>query len=243
MQQMVLKPFISDDLASLLSHPLPYILLKGGRALGIKAQLIPDVCDIWLRARAAKVLNGRQLAIAAKAEILVRGLARVGIVALVDEATGYQRDRERDALAVILEEFIAKELAAWVKTFPDEFYREMYRLRGIHVDEFLHKRPSYFGTLTNDVVYARLAPGVLDELRRVNPSIGGRRANQHHRWLTRDIGHPKLREHLAVVVALMKLAKTFETFVTNLDQVAPRYDRTPFLPHMPAASDEPVAGQ
>ena len=47
---------------------------------------------------------------------------------IVDEATGYQYDRARDALSTILEEFIAKELAQWVKTFPDEFYKKMYDL-------------------------------------------------------------------------------------------------------------------
>jgi hypothetical protein len=39
---------------------------------------------------------------------LLRGFARVGIIALVDEATGFQRDRTKDALSKILEAYIAK---------------------------------------------------------------------------------------------------------------------------------------
>lgn len=61
--------------------------------------------------------------IASQAEILMRGFARVGIVALIDEVTGYQRDRKRDALAAILEKYIAKEMRPWLKTFQLEFLK------------------------------------------------------------------------------------------------------------------------
>ena len=57
-------------------------------------------------------------------------LAKTGIVALVDEATGYQEVRPEDALAAYLEKVIRKELAAWVKRFPDEFYENIYKLKG-----------------------------------------------------------------------------------------------------------------
>jgi len=49
----------------------------------------------------------------------VRGFARVGIIALVDEATGYQEVRNKLALQAILDAFLRKELAAWAKRFPD----------------------------------------------------------------------------------------------------------------------------
>ncbi|WP_082081254.1 P63C domain-containing protein [Methylocucumis oryzae] len=95
------------------------------------------------------------------AETLIRGFARVGISALVDEATGYQKDREKDALAKILEAFVAKELQPWIKTFDHEFYENMFRLRGIpYPPKNSNYKPSYFGHLTNDIVYRRLAPGV-----------------------------------------------------------------------------------
>ena len=64
------------------------------------------------------MLQKQQEHVAKQAEILVRGFARIGIIALVDEATGYQRDREKDALAKILQAWVAKEIQAWVQTFP-----------------------------------------------------------------------------------------------------------------------------
>src|SRR4051794_37179851 len=97
----------------------------------------------------------------------MRGLAHVGIIALVDEATGYQYDRARMALEEILEQFISKELLKWAKMFPDEFYHEMFRLKGWEYPQVSTKRPLQAGKLTNDVVYKRLAPGVLEELKRV----------------------------------------------------------------------------
>jgi hypothetical protein len=146
---------------------------------------------------AGGVLKPSQVHIAAKAELIIRGLAHVGIIALVDEATGYQDDRDRRALAKILEAFVQKELKPWVHTFPADYYRELYRLRGLAYPPKGNKMPRYFGVLTNNIVYERLAPGVLAELRRITPRDDKGRLKDHlHRRLTDDVGHPKLLQHL-----------------------------------------------
>ncbi len=122
-----LEPYVTDEIKE-MSVPVVFRTPKGQRAFGYKAQLLPAVCDVYLRARNDGVLQ-RQEHVAAQCEILVRGLATVGIIALVDEATGYQDYRARRALEQILDRFIAKELSKWAKTFPDEFYENMFRLR------------------------------------------------------------------------------------------------------------------
>jgi hypothetical protein len=124
---------------------------------------------VVLAARKAGDLHHQQHHIADRCELLVRGFTRVGIIALVGEATGYQRDRTWDSLAKILEAFVAKELQPWVKTFPDEYYAQLFRLRGLEYDAASVKRPQYFGTLTNDIVYKRLAPGVLAKFEKGDP--------------------------------------------------------------------------
>lgn len=223
-----LKSFISDDLLVLGNTEIPFTPAKGGSvALGVDATLLPQICDVWLKAREANVLTKPQLAVAQRAEILMRGLAHVGIVALVDEATGYQRERASDALAAILETFIAKELAAWVKTFDADYYKEMFRLRGMTYVEFSTKRPPLIGKLTNNVVYGRLAPAVLEELQRRNPrGDNGQRRTKHHQWLTPDHGHPKLREHIVRVVTLMQVSQTWDEFIGRLDRISPHYGKT-----------------
>ena len=229
-QGNAIRPFVSDEILE-KTRPVIFRTPHGVRAYGFRAELLPAVCEIYLKARDANVLPKNQEHVAKQAEILVRGLAHVGIIALVDEATGYQEVRARDALAKILESFIAKELQAWVQTFPNDYYREIFRLRGLTYPEDSVKRPRYFGTLTNDIVYKRLAPGVLDELKRVViRSDDGRPKHKYFQHLTSNIGYPKLREHLGSTVAIMKLSDNWNDFYSKLNKIHPKYGDTLALP-------------
>jgi hypothetical protein len=225
-----LKPFIDEELAA-AAAPIPYIPQTGGSALGVDASIFPKICDVWLKARDADVLFERQKHLAKQAEIIMRGMAHIGIIALVDEATGYQYARAREALEKILELYIAKELFKWVKTFPDEFYQQLFRLHGWQKNiPFKVKRPAFVGKLTNDLVYERLAPGVLEELKRLNPRTEkGTREYRHHQWLTREVGHPRLREHLWAVVSLMRAAANWNEFKRMLNRALPKYGDLPLI--------------
>jgi hypothetical protein len=228
--QIWIKDHLSSELEVALRSPILF-KLPTAIAYGYPATILADLCDAILRARDAGVTGPRQAGIVKQADILLRGFARVGIVALVDEATGYQRDRAKDALAKILEAFIAKELQAWVQTFPAEFYEQMFRLRGLEFPRASVQRPRYFGLLTNEVVYKRLAPGVLSELKRVTPrNDDGRPTAKYFQSLTSNIGYPKLKEHLGAVVALMKISKTWNGFLNLLNEHYPRYGDTVMLP-------------
>ena len=175
-------------------------------------------------------MQPQQLHIAEQCETLVRGFARVGIIALIDEATGYQKDRAADSLARILEAFVAKELQPWVKTFPADYYEHLFRLRGLDYQHDTPKRPQYFGVLTNDLVYRRLAPGVLDELKRVSKGDDGKTKHKLFQKLTQNIGYPKLREHLGSVVTIMKLSDDYADFRSKMDRIHPIYGKTLPLP-------------
>lgn len=223
-----LKPFISQELSESLSNPIYYTPTNGGRsAYGMEAALLPQVCEVWLKARDAGALRQSHLHFAEKADILMRGLAQVGIVALVDEATGYQDVRDRLALQKILEQYITDEWAKWTKTFPDEYYKELFRLHGMKYPTVGSLRPGYIGHWTNDIVYDRLAPGVLQELRKVNPKTeSGRRKRSHHQHLTREVGHPKLKEHLSNIIFLMKSCTSWDKFKIQLDRACPKVGDT-----------------
>lgn len=226
LQGKAINPFISQDLLE-KSKPIQFLPPSGGRASGYRAEILPMVCEVYLKARDAGVLLANQQHIARQAEILMRALAHVGIIALVDEATGYQHVRARRALEKILETFISEELRKWAKTFPDEFYREMFRLRGWDYKPWSVARPAVIGHYTNNLVYDRLAPGVLEELKKKNPKQhSGRRQHKHFQWLTEDVGDPRLREHLAAVVALMKASGDWVQFKRMVDRALPRYGDT-----------------
>jgi len=221
LQVKAVRPFLPEGLAE-RAKSISFRLLTGGRASGYNAALLPEVCDMYLAARQAGALPHNQQHIAQAAEVLVRGLARVGIIALVDEATGYQELRTKNALEKILAEFVDKELQPYLKTFPADFYKEMFRLRGLPYSADNVARPQYFGLLTNDVVYKRLAPGVLEELKKVQEKTSsGRGKHKLFQKLTQNVGYPKLREHLGSVVTLMKLSQNWDDFKGKLNELHP----------------------
>lgn len=229
-----LSPFVIKYLGDVHEHRLEYKSLSGTVAHGIPASLIPKICSVWLDARREINLGDRQRLIADRAELLMRGLAEVGIVALVDEATGYQKDRAKDALAKILEAFVAKELQPYLVTFPADYYEQLFRLYGLPFPPAGNKswRPAFFGHITNEVVYSRLAPDLLPELKKL--ASKAERKAKLHQWLTQDIGHPKLREHLSSIVTIMKLSNTHEDFKRNVNAIHPRFGDTVEMDFSPA---------
>jgi len=221
-----LKPHIPADLRTMVSTPKMYRDPRGGPVrVGLEASLLPKICEVWLKARDVGDLTKIQMPVAVRAEILMRGLAHTGIIALVDEVTGYQHVRAQDALTKILEAFIAKELQPYVPTFPPAYYTEIFRLRGMEYPKDTVQRPRYFGVLTNDIVYKRLAPGVLEELKRVTPKLeSGRHKDKLFQRLTQNKGYPKLREHLGAVLTMMQLSDSWHDFISKLDRLRPRVD-------------------
>lgn len=222
-----LNPFLSNELIR-NSTPILFKPRKGGtHSIGYRAELLPLICSVFLDADEAGVILSSQKHIVERSKILLRGFAVVGINALIDEATGYQEVRDRLALQKILERWIAKELLPWTKRFPDEFYRQMFRLKGWQYSPLSVKRPKVIGHYTDDIVYSRLETGVLEELKKKNPTTEkGYRKNKHHQWLTPDIGHPKLRDHLNAVLALMRASPTWDMFKRLLNRAFPKKGQT-----------------
>ncbi|HQS59976.1 MAG TPA: P63C domain-containing protein [Gallionellaceae bacterium] len=224
-----LKPYINKEVENALAAPIRFVRPgRGGKlATGYEATILADICDALLSARKAGDLNEKQLLIAAQAEMLTRAFAKVGIIALIDEATGYQEVRDRFALQKILDQYLRKEFAAWAKRFPDEFYKEMFRLRGWEINPLSVKKPQVVGKYTTDIVYERLAPGIVEELERKNPKNDrGQRKTRHHQWLTDDLGHPALAQHIYAVMGLMRASKSWEQFMTLLNSAYPKKGQT-----------------
>lgn len=231
---LVLRSFIDKELSDLLSRPTPYMAPTGDAVFkGIDAQALPKICRVWLDARkAGKLSNQAQRRAADMAEMLMSGLATVGIVALVDEATGFQDIRDQEALQAMLDRYLRKELAAWAKRFPDEFYEQIFRLRGWQWKGRRVNPPQALANYTKDLVYARLAPGLLRKLEEKNPINSGRRKAKHFQWLTEDIGEPALSQHLYAVVTLLKVSQSWDDFKRMLDSALPKRGETLKLPIM-----------
>lgn len=215
--------FVIDALADRIRSPIVFVTPTGGLAYGYEADVLVELCEAVLAARADGKLQAQQLGIAQRCELIVRGLARVGIVALVDEATGFQEVRKRDALHKILEAYIAPELMPWTRRFPPDFYEQMFRLHGWPYDPESVKRPGVVGKFTNTFVYEQLPDGVLDELRRVNPKDGtGRRRARHHQFLTEDVGNPHLERQITATMTLMRISENWAEFKRHFTRAFPK---------------------
>ncbi|HEX2955307.1 MAG TPA: P63C domain-containing protein [Chitinispirillaceae bacterium] len=220
-----ISPFISKDILVCAKSPIKFKLPNGTIAHGYEATLLPDICNAVLEAREKGALLKSQLIIAKQCEILVRGFATIGIIALIDEATGYQEIRDREALQKILDKYITGEWAKWTKTFPDDFYRQLFRLKGMTYPPTTKNKPSFIGHWTNNIVYSRLAPGVVKKLKELNPrnSSSGERARKHFQYMTPSYGTPELRKHLDNLIFLMKGCTAWSDFYKKLNRASPKY--------------------
>ncbi len=232
-----LKPFIDSDLY-VTSSQLVFKRLSGGRAFGYPAELLPRVCEVFLKARDANALTKGQEHIAKQAELLIRGLATIGILALVDEATGFQYERPRRDLEEQLKKFLSESLRRWVRTFPADYFKHLCRLRGVELRADM-KLPQYFGNLTNNLIYRRLAPGLLRKLKERREERGSK-SNKLFSWLSEDVGLRGVLVHLGAVVGIMKLHKNYDAFERQLDQIAPIYPEYPGLFDNPKDWEDPT---
>lgn len=205
-------PHIGNEILSSISEPIKFKRIDAGGSqpttYGYEATKLIDLCDAILTLNKAGVLRENQKIYAEHAEIVIRSVAKVGIIALVDEVTGYQYQREKDELQKILSAYISEELLPWQKTFPDIFYKELFRLNGWDFTvNGIKRRPSVIGTWTNKLIYEQLPDGVLEELKSKTPkSPGGKYTARFFQSLTPDTGNPHLTSQIQQIITLFQLS-------------------------------------
>jgi hypothetical protein len=234
-----LEPFVSDELRR-AATPVVFRTVKGNKAYGYDAKLLPLVCEVYLLARdahlkalseaeeqrkagrpvdAKPVLLPQQEKIVQVCDLLMRGMAKDYIVNLVDRATGYYEQEMRDELVRILQQYIASHLMPWTERFPLEFFKQVYRIHGWKWVPNNKKHPQYVGNFINRYIYDQLPPGVLDKLRELNPiTEAGYRKTQHHRYLA-DTGNLHLDRQITSTITVMQLSENKEQFKMNFWRV------------------------
>ena len=212
-----LSPFVKAKFTESSLAAIVYTPTNGGpQNHGVRADMLFDICEIWLEARDAGVLFKNQIGIAQKAEILMRAFAKIGINALIDEATGYQDFRPKDDLRKILEAYISTEMLPYGKKFPPEFYSGIRRLYGWKAKRL----PRACGLVTNALVYRKLPDGVLEILKSLTPrNSNGHLEHKMHQHLTTEIGVKHLENQIASVVTLMKASKDKRQFLQMFRKV------------------------
>jgi len=200
-----LKPFIPNDLIYILTHPVQYRATKSGAiGNGLLATAFPKVLRVWQEAYDAGALRPVQYHIGQQAKQLLEGLDEVAIVALVDEATGYQEIRRHDALQQILSAYVLPEHRPYLQSVPKEFFDELYRVYGWERRSD-NRGPRYAGKLLRQLIYEQLPDPVLPELDKLNSSNDNyQRRRKHFQHLTPEVGKNHLQSQLAGVMALLR---------------------------------------
>lgn len=203
-----LSPYINAD--NIANKVIQYDLSGPGHqmsAYGYEATLLIEICEAFLKARDDRVLSVGQQKIARIADIILRACAKVGIIALIDEATGYQKVRAENALRLKLEAFIAEDMQEWARMFPQEFFIELARLENVRYSP--RNRPLRWGKYVMAFVYYAFDKDVAQELkhRTPNPHYG----QNLHQWL-RDLGREKVSAQLYQVLGIMKTCRDMDEF-------------------------------
>jgi len=183
-------------------------------AKGYEATLLVEVCELYLEARHQKKLKASQMKLAVQAEAILRSCAKVGIIALIDEATGYQEHRKKRALQIKFQAFIAEELQEWALMFPQEFWFELARLEGVHYSP--RNRPLRWGRYIMAFVYDAIDKDIGKRLREINPDPHYKQ--NHHQWL-KEFGRQRVNDHLQRVIAVMKLCHSMDDFRKKFERV------------------------
>ncbi|MBG1271904.1 P63C domain-containing protein [Nostoc sp. WHI] len=220
LNQKSLEPFFLK--AKEEGHLDPIICYKGEQKInGYESYTLLDICDAFLEARKNIELGERQRIIAEQCEIIVRSFAKLGLIALIDEATGYQHEREKNELQKLIDIYVSEELRAWQKVFPDVYYQEIFRLRGWDFNVTgIKKRPSVVGTWTNKFIYEQLPPGVLEELKNKTPKTdSGNYKARFFQSLSEDIGDVHLKSQLNSVITLLRVSDTWEEFISKFNKL------------------------
>lgn len=211
-----LKSHVTDEIQDKLENRKEFIRPGAGGALsktfGYDATLLIDICNLLIECRELNILTPRQEEYAKVAQILISSVAKVGIISLIDEVTGYQYERESNELQKILAKYISEELLPWQKRFPDIFYRELFRLNGWDYNvKGIRRRPGVIGRWTNKLIYEQLPPGVMEALKEKTPkSASGNKTARYHQSLTPDIGEPNLTQQINKIITLFQLSDNME---------------------------------
>ncbi len=176
-------------------------------AKGYDVEKFMDMCHALSEALDDGQLVGQHIDAARKANAIIRSSSKIGIVALVDEATGYQYARAEDALQFKLKLYLAEEMRAWEKTFPDELWIEFARLTQWD-GQPTKNRPRYWGYLVMDLIYRYLDPDIAQYVKENKPKP--RKGQNYHQWFNEDVGMKRLVEHINRVIGMAQGCDTMD---------------------------------
>jgi len=233
MTRQGIRSVISDDLWEKIEKPLNFrrattdLEPTGSVVDGYEGAILIDVCGAIIDAQKQYKLAPSQEFLAVQAEIIIRSAAKLGIIALIDEAVGFE-DRRKDEYRRLFETFIRSEFRQWEAEFPDGFFSLIYRLHGLRRENpDSHKHPQFFGHFIRKYVYYPLANSngaILERLEQKNPVVyeGGGRRRKFFQFLSDEIGINAFRQHLWKTIGIGEASASKATFERNFYRAFPQ---------------------
>ena len=210
-----LQPYMPADLSGMMvEFNLPEVVNKTVK--GMEAETFVEICQAYVSAwQHGALQSDAQQKIAIRATMFLSACAKVGIVALIDEATGFQYERPLDALQIKLRLFLAQEMRKWEKTFPDELWEQFGRLTKWKGG--VNSRPKYWGKLVMELIYEYLDPDVAEWLKENAPQPF--HGQNYHQWLSEQYGLRRLIEHIWRVIGVASTCDTMDELKNKMEQL------------------------
>jgi hypothetical protein len=174
-------------------------LQSGALAKARDAEFLVDLCDAYVDAHMAGELRSEQVHLAHAARAVLKAVQKVGIVALIDEATNYQVIRASDSLQRLFERLLRSEPAVWEARWKPSLIGALCRLYRHRYDR--GPVPPFLARVFAKIYRIVLGDEVLDEMRRRNPEP--QHGSNHHQWLQGDVQR-LLDDDLRIVELLAK---------------------------------------
>lgn len=111
----------------------------------------------------------------------------------------------------LITQFVLPQFRTWAKRFPDQFFKEIYRLNNWVWGAYGNTHPSCCGGMINKWVYGLLPEGIEEHLAALERDSNGWLVQKKHQWLN-DEGVKLLEMHLYRLMGLMGAAQTWEQF-------------------------------
>lgn len=210
-----LGSLITDDLRERLSNPIVFKTKHGSIAHGYEGADLIDVCDAIWEAKKQGKLSPRQYLIGVQAEIILRSAAKIGIIALIDEATGYTKDKGKEEYRSLWKEYVRDEAKKYEAEFPDQLFEMIYKL--YHLPrKHKNKNPQFFGHFIRKYIYTPLANSngaILEIIDEKNPVVyqkGGRKYKIFS--FLEEIGMSALRAQIWQVIGIGNATRSKESF-------------------------------
>lgn len=199
-----------------------------GPAHGYCSSVLADICDAYVSAALEGKLRANQKHLARNAHAISSALAKVGLDALIDEATGYQAEVRAGERQHAIDRYLRDHAARYERLLCDSLIRELSRLHG-----YTHGRaqpPRFIMAFVGQVYADILGPDLHKELKERS---GQRR---EHSWLKPDV-MTMLVAKLEVVEALARTSLSKVDFRSRYESVIKG------LPHQYTLLDHMARGE